>query len=501
MTLSAAQIVAAYKLAGPVQTKVSLSLTARALLGRAAACALVLAASAVGAQDSPDAGWARSVGALQLRGGVETYSAYYAMSGTWWNLAATAAPDFDTKRSFAEFWVQPTLGARYAVASQAEAYGAVSVGGTQTLGSDAFDYTNQGTIRFGSAVIGVRGTADDWRYDLSFGRQPFTLGTGMLLTAGSSNGYTWGGGASAQRKVWGNSMLARLGLGEWTGTAFVLEPDEAPAAFTDTRVQGLALEWARPAIGKAGLAWMTVPRSQAIYPGNVAPLAFIDNGREGLDTWHGWADLAGFIPDLPALGLRAEFAQQRNEITRANGQRDPMRASAWLLGVSWWAKELPFAPKFSVQAGRFTGDNPATATYERFDPMFWGNGLDNWWFGANGAYSWLNANLRAQRFIVDAYLSAQDIVQLQFVRTSVDQLNSAVQFGQGWRFTANQLVVGVPEYGLSDEIYLQYSRVFNPKLIATVFVARSTPRDGLTAVAPQGTEAWTTIGLGLTANF
>lgn len=469
----------------------------------AAACALALAAPACLAQaEPPPAAWARSYGALELRAGIDTYSAYYAMSGTWWNLAASAAPGFSTNRDFAEFWVQPKLDARYAVDERNELYGAVSVGGTQTAGSDAFDYDDQGTIRFGSAVLGLRGTAGDgWRYDLSFGRQPFTLGTGMLLAAGSSNGYTWGGGASAKRIVWGNSLLARLGQGEWTGSAFALEPDEAPAAFTGTRVQGLALEWARPAIGQAGLAFITVPRSQAVYPGNLAPLAFIDNGRQGLDTWHGWADLSGFIPALPALGVRAEFAQQRNEITRANGQRDPMRASAWLLGASWWAKELPFAPKFSLQAARFTGDDPATATYERFDPMFWGNGLDNWWFGANGAYSWLNANLRAQRFIVDAYLSAQDIVQFQYVRASADQLNSAVQFGQGWRFTANQLVVGVPEYGLSNEYYLQYAHVFTPKLIAIAFIAHSTPRSGLEAVAPKGTLAWTTIGLGLTANY
>jgi hypothetical protein len=132
-------MVAAYKLAATVQTNVSLGLTTRPLRGRIAACALVLAASAVDAQDSPDAGWARSVGSLQFSGGVETYSAYYAMSGTWWNLAATAAPDFDTKRSFAEFWVQPTLGARYALGGQAEAYGAVSLGATQMLGSDALD--------------------------------------------------------------------------------------------------------------------------------------------------------------------------------------------------------------------------------------------------------------------------------------------------------------------------------------------------------------------------
>jgi hypothetical protein len=465
------------------------------------ACALALAALPALAQDDAGAGWSRSFGALDLRGGIDTYTAYYAMSGTWWNLAATASPGFDMDRSFAEFWLNPWLDARYRLDASHEAYGAVSVGATQTLGSDAFDYDNQGAVRFGSAVIGLRGSAGDWRYDLSYGRQRFTLGTGMLLTAGSSNGYSWGGGASAQRKVWANSLVARAGTGEFTGTAFVLEPDEAPEARTDTRVQGLAIEWARATTGKAGIAWLTVPRSQAIYPGDLAPLDYIDQGRDGLDTWHGWADLTGVIPGLPALGLRAEFAWQRNEITRADGRRDPMRASAWLLGASWWAQELPFAPKFSYHVARFSGDDPDTTEYERFDPLFWGNGLDNWWFGANGAYSWLNANLRAQRFIVDAYLSEQDIVQFQYVRASVDQINSAVQFGQGARFTENQLVVGVPEPGLSHEIYLQYSRVFNPKLIATVFVSYSIPRDGLKAAAPQDLQSWTTLGVGLTANF
>ncbi len=149
-----------------------------------------MAASAIGAPCDEDAGWARSVGALQLRGGVDTYSAYYSMSGTWWDLAATASPGFATSRSFAEFWVQPKLDGRYALGGQTETYGAVAVAATQTLGSDAFDYSDQGTVRFGSAVVGLRGTAADWRYDLFFGRQLFTLGSGMLLTAASSNGYS-----------------------------------------------------------------------------------------------------------------------------------------------------------------------------------------------------------------------------------------------------------------------------------------------------------------------
>lgn len=423
------------------------------------------------------------------------------MNGTWWNLAATASPDFDPNRGFAEFWVLPKLDATYRLDGNHEAYGAVAVGASQTVGSDAFDYTDQGAVRFGAAMLGVRGAVADWRYDVSYGRQSFTLGTGMLISAGSSNGYSWGGGASAQRKVWARSALARAGTGEVTGTAFLLEPDEAPEAYTNTRLQGAALEWKRDTVGTAGLAYITAPRSQAIYPGNLAPLDFIDNGRQGLDTWTGWLNVTGALVGLPALGLRAEYAQQRNEITRVNGRRDPMRANAWLLGASWSAAALPLAPKFTVHVARFSGDDPATSTYERFDPMYWGNGLDNWWFGANGAYSWLNANLRAQRYIIDLAFSQQDFMQFQYVRASVDQINSAVQFGQGARFTANQLIVGVPESGLSNEFYLQYSHVFTPKLIATAFVSVSVPRDGVRAVAPQGTETWTTVGLGLTANF
>lgn len=467
----------------------------------AGVCALLVSAATASAQDAPAPTWAWASGGLAVEGAIETYSAYYSMSGTWWNLAASSAPDFDTDRSFAELWVHPKLNGTFKFGDHAEIYAALSIGATQTIGGDPFDYEDEGTVRFGSAMLGARGDLGGWGYDVSVGRQPFTLGTGMLLTAGSSNGYSWGGGASAQRKVWGSTLLARASHGELTATAYALEPDEAPEARTDTRFRGVALEWSRTEIGKAGIAWFTVPRSKAIYPGDLAPLDFIDDGRDGLDTWHGWVNVTGVVPAVPTLGLRAEFAQQRNDITRVGGQRDPMRAEAWMLGVSWQGVKLPFAPKFSYHYASFSGDDPKTNTYERFDPLYWGNGLDNWWFGANGAYSWLNANLLAHRFIVDAYLSARDIVQFQYVHASVDEVNSAVQFGQGAQFEGTQLVVGVPEPELSDEFYLQYSHVFTPKLVATAFVSYSSPGDGLKATATQGTDAWTTIGLGLTANF
>ncbi|MFC3146922.1 hypothetical protein [Piscinibacterium candidicorallinum] len=460
-----------------------------------------LAPTAVLAQSAPPPAWSTELSGLKLDAGIETYSAYYSMRGTWWNLSAASAPDFDKSRSFIELWLQPKLNGHYPLGNGAQLYGTAALGLSKTLGSDAFDYRNQGEARMSTAVLGVRGDGGGWRYDASFGRQPFTLGTGMLLTAGASNGYSWGGGASTQRKAWGNSVIASVGSGSVTGSIFELRPDEAPEAKTDTVVRGASVQWAPGKMGVAGLAYLTVPKSTAIYPGDLAPLAFIDSGRQGLDTWHGWADLTGVVPGVPELGLRAEFARQSNTITRANGRRDPMRAEAWLLGASWWAQTWPFAPKFSYHRARFSGDKPGTSTYERFDPMFWGNGLNNWWFGANGAYSWLNANIRAERFIVDAYFSAKDAVQLQYVKTEADQLNSAVQFGQGVRFTSDGLLVGVPSRPLSSELYLQYARVFSPKLIAIAFLARSSPSAGLKATAPQGTQNWTTIGLGLTANY
>ena len=59
-------------------------------------CGIVLfSAASVSAQDAAPPGWEWSGGGLKLEGGLETYSAFYAMRGTWWNRAADSYPDFD----------------------------------------------------------------------------------------------------------------------------------------------------------------------------------------------------------------------------------------------------------------------------------------------------------------------------------------------------------------------------------------------------------------------
>lgn len=82
----------------------------RALAGL---CVMLLPAAMASAQDAPSPAWSWKSGALELDGTLETYSAFYSMRGTWWNLAAESAPDFDMDRSFAELWVHPKLDGRY----------------------------------------------------------------------------------------------------------------------------------------------------------------------------------------------------------------------------------------------------------------------------------------------------------------------------------------------------------------------------------------------------
>ena len=116
-------------------------------------CALLVSTVSASAQDAPAPAWAWTSGRGTLEGAIETYSAYYSMSGTWWNLAASSAPDFDTDRSFAELWVHPKLDGTFKSGDHAEIYAALSIGATQTIGGDAFDYEDGGSVRFGSAVL------------------------------------------------------------------------------------------------------------------------------------------------------------------------------------------------------------------------------------------------------------------------------------------------------------------------------------------------------------
>ncbi|MFO0008442.1 MAG: hypothetical protein ACK540_03325, partial [Betaproteobacteria bacterium] len=98
---------------------------------------LVFAAPAVAQQVAP---WTWTSDHLTLRGNVGAHAQVSSRRGTWWHLAAPSAPTFDAERTFTELWLHPQLAADYTLAPQTAAYGRLSVGITQNIGADAFDY-------------------------------------------------------------------------------------------------------------------------------------------------------------------------------------------------------------------------------------------------------------------------------------------------------------------------------------------------------------------------
>lgn len=162
------------------------------------------------------------------------------------------------------------------------------------------------------------------------------------------------------------------------------------------------------------------------------------------------------------------------------------------------------APRLSYGYTYSSGDNPGTSAYERFDPLYWGNGLDSWWFGGNGAYGFINPNLKFHRVTIEVRLSSQDVVKLQFVRTDAAKFDCPIQFGQSVCFAAGSSVptVGVDAGHRTDEGMLQLAHVFAPTRVFGAHLSCSRPgQQGFASLGGRASHNWATLGVGLSDSY
>lgn len=421
-------------------------------------------------------------GAVSFKPFGEFLTGNFAYDGIWFGLGDVPPSEFDGSKTWSEEWLE--IGARVeAVAGDVTLYGGLSAGGTFTLGTDSFDETNQHAVLIETAYAGLRTNNPDeeWNISLSAGQQDFGAGTGMLLWQGAGNGFERGGLNIAQRTAW--SMAA---IGQITGhknkfQVFYLNPNELESNDTKTDLVGALWRYDHSAGSNLGAYYFNVLNSEAIYPLPDLPL-FIPDGRDGLQAVQGFARLDGNDVGISNAWARAEFAYEWN----ANlADTDGMEAWAGYGELGYRFASLPWVPALSYAFASFSGDDPDTAVYERFDPLFYGNGLDNWWFGANGSYAFLNSNLNFHRFTLQMVASQQDFLKFQYVITHANELNSPIQFGQAARLDLENggLVVGAPAYHLADEIYGEWTHVFTPAITATIWGSVASPGAGIKDVS------------------
>jgi hypothetical protein len=269
-----------------------------------------------------------------------------------------------------EQWIEGGIaGATQLGDSNVAVHGALTAIAPFATGQDIFRDDTRSTVDVEKAYAGFVWSepARELSFNLSLGRQNFTLNDGFLI---SQFGSQWNAGPRpgvymAPRTTHDFAGVATLKAGGWTATGFYLDPNEYDPLETDTTVAGASLRYNFTDSFFADASAFTVPESKARYGAPTGPVGT----REGLTTYAAhvrWADRER----APGLWVESEVAHQRH----SDFEMDAWAAYAT---VGYLARDLPWTPSISYRISGFTGDDPSTATYERFDALYSG-GLSEW---------------------------------------------------------------------------------------------------------------------------
>ncbi len=462
-------------------------------------CALCGAAPAVAAQDpSPETLYERDgfsvVGHLQ--GGVNLVVEHH----LFWDFGETVAgvTDFDPNAEWFEAYLKPGVTFERRAGDHATFYGGLSGVGSMTIGTDAFDAGDTGQVTLEEGFLGWRYAEGATTFDLSVGPRVFKAGTGMLIEAGGSSGFSRGALKLGPRKAWGFAALGAISHGAFKGTAFYLDPNESPDNDSGNRLAGVDLRYDSNPNALIGLTAGKVIASGSPYPkappGGVGVPSIIPGARDGLEfiNLYGRAPLAG----LPNAFMAADLAFERND-------RINMRAWAGRAQVGYTFAEHRWKPTFTIGYQTFSGDDPDTDRLERFDPLYYEGNPSAWSTGTKSSMIFINSNVNAWQVAASITPTPVDTFTVRIHRIDADQLRSPIQFGQATRVEGDDVdnpITGVTRHHLSDDLYFEYFRVVSPNLFLTTGFSVSNPQAGMKSIVADP-PIWTGAYINLIANY
>jgi hypothetical protein len=267
-------------------------------------------------------------------------------------------------------------------------YGMLTGMTTWSLGQDIFrdDARSITGIERGYAGLLYVDPQSGDHVNLSAGRQTFTLNDGFLINMvkGSANAGPRGASYLGPRLANDFSVLFSTGIDDWTFRAFYIDPNELGRLESDSTFLGANLRYDLTSNLSVDATYIGIPESKSSYAnpyGVILP-------REGLRTAAGHVLMRNAL-DVPGLWGEAELAHQSHE------QFD-MSAWAGYGLVGYRANDWPLLPSLSYRYARFSGDDPNTRRYERFDPLL-STGLGIWLQGLNFGKVTSNSNLETHR--------------------------------------------------------------------------------------------------------
>ena len=331
-------------------------------------------------------------------------------------------------------------------------YAAVNGLGVTTLGSELYN-ANSSTfaLQIEEAYAGILGVVTLknghlFRYTASFGKQPYRIGTGMLICQIGGNGGTWGG-MNAWPRFSGRLVgLVKLAYDRWKLEGFYIQPNDYPANESHTQMAGFNLEYNRAWGLSGGFTYLNALKSDF-------PYFFPDysqttrQGTNAMNLRFQWMPR----PDQSFFFAKAEGGLEVNN-------RIPMRAWGMAAEGGWSFGDVKLRPAVSYRYSLLSGDNPATHQLERWDFFYSGDDIFTWVQGVLMKNVLFNSNMEVHRFQLQLFPNRWRVTT-QYIFIMANQLTSVPMPPSG-NFSDKQIgkeLLMVAERFVSKHIFLRFT--------------------------------------------
>lgn len=247
-----------------------------------------------------------------------------------------------------------------------------------------------------------------YKYNFIYGRKQFTLGDGWLIINTSMNGDNRA--ALQLNPRWAGKELVQAGF-TWDKIAlqyFRLKPNELDILNSHTVINGAELKLSNHKNALLAFSFLQVPESDFRY--------YLPDGtvhtRKGLQVYN--LRLFKNTGEKGGLFFKAEGGYQRNSNFN-------MSAWAYYGELGWNFAKTKGSPTIGYRFAYFSGDDPGTKSYNRWDALYTGGNGEQWVQGSNMYKIVQNSNEITHR--------------LQAVYNPVKKMQLV---GQAWLFYAAQ---------------------------------------------------------------
>ena len=353
-------------------------------------------------------------------------------------------------------------------------YGGSSYLVSGSAGRELFTDQSRAYGAFDDAYIGFMGTigyqtGNRLTYNLSMGRQQFTVGKGFIIRNTASNGDNRGALQLNPRWAADYLGLTSLRYNNFVLQIFQLDPDELDVVDSRTVIRGFNAEWGDGYANQIGFMFLDVPRSSLKYH---TPTGDV-RGRKGLQLIN-VRYYTNKPPKVAGLYYKGEFAYQRN--THFN-----MSAMAGYAEIGWHFANSPGSPTLQYKYAYFSGDNPNTKRYERWDALLSGGTGEEWVVGANHFKIVQNSNIMVHQL----QANIRPWPRLEFVPQAM-----YMHAPQHNNIGGNPALSYLPqkEYGYEFNLSVKYFR--SRRWYWHGHVAYTVPGNGVKAALDNNTKNW-----------